>query len=202
MQWLYWSLGAVLLLLAGLIAWMFMDHPDLSEYESLLEPRIRFLADQQMLEIEIAGDPSEAGGEAMGRLFNTYYTLKDVPKGPTQPAPRGRWPIAFDAPKTEWVGRFALPIPDTVVALPEQSDDSTRQVRISIWEYGDVAEILHIGPYTTETETIERLMTYINDSGYEVVGDHEEEYLRGPGMFPPVPPASYYTIIRYRVREI
>ena len=76
------------------------------------------------------------------------------------------------------------------------------EVELATWEYGEVAEILHVGPYSEETPTIERLHAFIGVSGYEIRGDHEEEYLRGPGMpFIRVSPEDYYTIIRYQVRK-
>ena len=34
-----------------------------------------------------------------------------------------------------------------------------------------------------------------------MVGEHEEEYLRGPGMFSKGDPEKYLTIIRYRVKK-
>lgn len=62
-----------------------------------------------------------------------------------------------------------------------------------------MAEILHIGPYSAEVPTTERLQSYIKEKGYRVIGVHEEEYLKGPGMFGKGNPEKYYTIIRYRV---
>jgi effector-binding domain-containing protein len=64
-----------------------------------------------------------------------------------------------------------------------------------------VAEILHIGPYDREEPDIARLTGFIKDNGYSIIGDHEEEYLKGPGMFSKGNPEKYYTIIRYRVKK-
>lgn len=64
-----------------------------------------------------------------------------------------------------------------------------------------MAEILHVGPYTAEAPTISRLKKFIVESGFEVIGEHEEEYLKGPGMFFKGNPEKYYTIIRYRIRR-
>lgn len=74
------------------------------------------------------------------------------------------------------------------------------EVKLTKWEYGTIAEILHTGPYSSETPTIERLKKFIKDSGYEIIGDHEEEYIKGPGLFPSNP-KDYYTIIRYRIKK-
>jgi hypothetical protein len=64
-----------------------------------------------------------------------------------------------------------------------------------------VAEILHVGRYDDEGPTIRRLLEFIKASGYSVAGEHEEEYLKGPGMFGPGNPEKYLTIIRYPVRR-
>ncbi|NUM64306.1 GyrI-like domain-containing protein [candidate division KSB1 bacterium] len=72
---------------------------------------------------------------------------------------------------------------------------------MTTWEYGEVAEILHMGPYDKEQPTVARLMEFIKTQGYEVAGEHEEEYLKGPTMFSRGDPEKYATIIRYRVRK-
>ena len=45
------------------------------------------------------------------------------------------------------------------------------------------------------TPTIEKIKTFISERGYEINGDHEEEYLKGPGMFFKGNPKKYRTII-------
>ena len=52
-----------------------------------------------------------------------------------------------------------------------------------------------------ETPTIEKLKKFIDNNGYKIIGAHEEEYLRGPGMFFKGNPNKYWTIIRYRVEK-
>jgi hypothetical protein len=114
-------------------------------------------------------------------------------------APRARWPKPFNTPRNEWVGLYGIPVPMTVMSLPEQENTSNTKVALTAWKYGDVAEVLHIGPYSDEMPTIEKLFAFIKQQGYEIAGDHEEEYLKGPGMFFTGDPKKYYTIIRYRV---
>jgi len=175
-----------------------MRGPDLSAYESLREPRISTMESQRMLVVELKGDPNQVGGKAFGALFKTFYQLKGVPKGGPPPAPRARWPRALDTPKGEWVGIYGMPIPATVEALPEKADPL---VKIGTWDYGTVAEILHVGLYSEEVPTVGRLMAFISRNGYQAIGEHEEEYLKGPGMFGKGDPRKYYTIIRYRVEK-
>ena len=64
-----------------------------------------------------------------------------------------------------------------------------------------MAEILHVGPYNVEQPDIERLLNFIKLQGYRVFGDHEEEYVKGPGMMFAGDPNNYLTIIRLRVER-
>ena len=177
--------------------------PNVAQFEYLKEPQVRILPDLKVLQVEAKGDPEVMGGQAFGLLFKTYFQLKGVPKGPDQPAPRARWPLALDTPKDQWVGRYAMPVPDSVDSLPSQeAGESGLRVTLTTWEYGDVAEILHVGPYDREEPTIAKLTEFIKECGYEIVGDHEEEYLKGPGMFSKGNPDKYLTIIRYRVKKV
>lgn len=58
-----------------------------------------------------------------------------------------------------------------------------------------------MGPYNAEQPDIERLLNFIKSQGYRVVGDHEEEYVKGPGMLFAGDPKNYLTIIRLRVER-
>ena len=172
----------------GLLAW---SGQDFSASEEIKVPRLRTMPDQKMLVVEAKGDPNVAGQSAFGLLFKTFFSLP----GAQMAAPRARWLGVADTPKDQWVGLYALPLPASVTDLPA----GTTGVRIETWEYGEVAEILHVGPYDQEKPAIERLHGFIKEKGYRIAGPHEEEYLKGPGMG--ASPADYLTIIRLRVRK-
>jgi len=193
----------VVLALIGIGAVMFFmsSGVNFEEVKDLVEPRITSMPDQKVIEIEAKGDPNESAGEAIGMLMKTYYKIDGVEKGFVMPAPKARWDSDFAASKSEWIGRFALQVPDNVESLPEIESEGGVKAELSTWEYGEVAEILHVGPYDTEHETIQKLLGFIENSGYEIVGMHEEEYLKGPGMFGKGNPEKYLTIIRYNVAE-
>jgi hypothetical protein len=192
-----------LALVSGLILLMMPYGPKLEDVKYLLEPRITTLPNQKVLVVEAKGDPSIAGGEAFGLLFKTYFKLKGVPKGPKQPAPRARWPLSINTPKEQWVGNYAMPVPENVSLTPviREADRSGPLPLVTTWEYGQVAEILHVGPYENEEPTIRKLLQFVKDSGYRPMGEHEEEYLRGPGAFLQGNPQKYLTIIRYRLKK-
>lgn len=180
---------------------LFPPAPDLSRYDSLKEPQMRVQEKQKVVVVEAKGNPDTVGSSAFKLLFKTYFSIKGAPKGPKMPAPRARWPLSAEIPEDQWIGMYALPVPQETAVLPAVKTDPGITVRLDTWEYGEVAEILHIGPYDREKPTIDRLTAFIRESGYTIIGDHEEEYLKGPGMFFRGNPEKYYTIIRYRVQK-
>ncbi|MFC2165632.1 hypothetical protein ACFLT2_11630 [Acidobacteriota bacterium] len=162
---------------------------DFSQYEKLKDPQISKKPNQKMLVVEAKGDPSVVTKEAFTKLFSTYFKLP----GAKMAAPRARWLADFTGPREDWVGFYALPLPESVTSLP----DGMEGVKIDEWEYGEVAEILHIGAYSEEAPNIEKLHKFITAQGYVIAGPHEEEYLKGPGMV--ADPSEYWTIIRNKV---
>ena len=174
---------------------------DLGKYQYLKEPHINTKQTQKMIVVEVKGDPNVTTQKALSTLFKTFFQLKKEIKGMEVAAPHARWQISPDAPKSEWIGLFGLPVPEGINTLPAKKKGSDIDVRIEYWKYGDVAEILHIGPYSEETQAIEKLHSFIKENGYKIVGAHEEEYLKGPGMFSKGNPNKYQTIIRYRIEK-
>ena len=164
---------------------------DFIQYEKLKEPQISIKANQKMLVVEAKGDPNVMGKEAFSKLFRTFFQLP----GARMAAPRARWLTDFSQPKEVWVGLYALPLPESITSLPSDIEG----VRIEEWQYGEVAEILHVGSYSEEALTIEKLHAFVEEQGYAISGPHEEEYLRGPGMA--ADPAQYLTVIRYQVKR-
>lgn len=175
---------------------------NLTEFENLKQPRITSMPNQKMLVVEAKGDPNVIGGQAFGLLFQLYYSLPETPKGPTQMIPRARWPEDLITPKAEWTGLYALPIPESVAKLPEYNPQADLKASLATWNYGEVAEILHLGPYNREEPTIQRLKEFIRKQGYVIVGGHEEEYIIGPTQGGKGDPEKYITIIRYRVLKV
>lgn len=196
------ALVVVVAAVIGFSIYYMMQGPDLTKYEYLNEPQITSKSNQKMIVVEAQGDPNVIGAKAFGMLFQLYFKMKETVKGPGQSAPRARWPLAWDTPKTEWVGLYAMPVPESVSALPPYEAAPELKVSLTTWEYGEVAELLHHGPYDKEQPTVARLMEFIKTQGYEIIGPHEEEYLKGPTMFSMGEPEKYVTIIRYRVKKI
>ena len=173
--------------------------PDLTTYEFLKQPRITRLPDQKMLVVTAQGDPNVVAKKAFRLLFRTYYKIPNAPKAITL-TPRARWAGDMNV-KSSWIGQYAMPVPEETSSLPTVEPEAGYRIDLLTWAYGDVAEILHVGPYSEETPTIEKLHHFIQEQGYRIIGEHEEEYIKGLGMFFQGDPMKYYTIIRCRIAK-
>ncbi len=194
-----WGTAAVVFFLIVAALYFYAQGPDPGRYESLKEPRITSMPDQKVVEVTAAGDPNVVGSAAFKLLFKVYYKIPEASKG-APPAPRARW--AGDLrDKSSWTGYYALPVPPGTASLPPIDPEPGLTVRLVTWGYGEVAEILHIGPYDREEPAIHKLRQFAEQQGYEIIGYHEEEYVKGPGMFFKGDPEHYRTIIRLQVKK-
>ena len=62
---------------------------------------------------------------------------------------------------------------------------------------GKCAQVVHVGPYSAEPETIDMLLDFIADNGLSVNGLHHEIFLSDPRN---TAPEKMKTIIRYPVK--
>ena len=166
--------------------------------KSKTDPQILEMPPQKMAVVQAKGAPDEVFAELMPALYGSAYTLKFDLKKQGLPAfkvsgLRARYPDAHLAPKDKWTIIVGLPIPGDTTLLPQKVPGI--EIKIETWEYGTVAQILYLGPYDQEYTTVERLQRFIKESGYEIAGSHEEEYLTTPDAKVPK------TLIRYPVRK-
>ncbi len=75
-------------------------------------------------------------------------------------------------------------------ALPE--------MRFERFHEGLAAQIMHLGSYSAEGPTVERLHNFIKENGYELRGKHHEIYLTDPQRSAP---DKMKTVIRQPVRK-
>ncbi len=165
---------------------------------SKTDPAIIEMPPQKMAVVVGKGAPDKVFPELMPALYGSVYTLRFDLKKKGLPTfkvcgLRARYPDAHVKQMSEWTMIIGLPVPADTKSLPKKVPGI--EVRLETWEYGTVAQILHLGPYDQETPTIQRLHKFIEDNGYEIAGFHEEEYLTRPNVKVPK------TIIRYPVRK-
>ncbi len=155
---------------------------------SKTDPQILEIPPQKMAVVHAKGAPDKVFPEFMPALYGAVYTLKfDLKKQglPTFKVSglRGRYPDAHLVPKEAWTMILGLPIPEDTTAMPQKVPGIT------------VGQILHLGAYDQEDASLARLRGFITDSGYEIAGDHEEEYLTTPDA------KVVKTFIRYEVKK-
>ncbi len=187
----------VLLLVTGFLAFSFTAcSPGVQDVKALKDPQVRSQKALKVLVYEIQGDPNETTSKAFSALYKTYYKLKNAKVTGVDSTPRARWPLPYETPREKWIGQFALPVADSVMEIPKGADP---RVKLERWEYGQIGEILHEGPYRDEKPTVDRLKAFLKSQGLEIKGPHEEIYLKSAGMFFKGDEKKYLTLIRYPV---
>ncbi len=179
---------SVLVILGVFFITLSRSGPKRADYEYLSSPRIVEKESVRSLVVPFEGEASVVLGESFSKLFSKYLTLKNTPKGANKPSPNVRYSIN----DKQWKGFVSIPVGDIVV---EQEEG----IFVNTLEYGLVAEIIHFGPYNAQNENIKKLTNFIKSEDYIIIGDHEEEYIKGPGFNSS--PDDYITILRYQVAK-
>jgi hypothetical protein len=146
-------------------------------------------------------------------LFPVVYTIKfrlkrDGLVMPILPL-EALWFIegdSFDmsAPKDEWNWRVLMAVShdvtpaifdEAVAEVRRKKGDSKplAKLRFERWREGRCAQVMHVGPYSAEGPTIERLHAFIADQGLRMRGAHHEIYLGDPRT---ADPAKLKTVLR------
>ncbi len=150
--------------------------------------------------VDGAGDPntSEEFQQAVEALFSVSYTLKFlIKKGPLAidygvlPLEGVWWAedmsVFTAGDKSSW--KWTLMIMQPEYVTEELYEQALRQVRrkkglpgvdrlpLESFHEGRSAQVLHVGPFSEEGPTIERLHRFIEENGYRRRGRHREIYL-------------------------
>ncbi|MEE8413875.1 MAG: GyrI-like domain-containing protein [Dehalococcoidales bacterium] len=162
------------------------------------DPQILEMPAQKMAVVTGKGVPEKVFSELMPALYGSAYTLRFDLKKRGLPVfkvsgLRARYPDVVTTSKEEWTHFIGLPVPEDTESLPQKVADI--EVKLETWDYGTVAQILHIGTYAGEEVSIERLLSFVEENGYQIAGHHEEEYLTRPDA------KVVKTIIRYPVKK-
>ena len=187
--------------------------------------RVRFidLAERRDFAVDGVGPPGDPSFQAAFRvLYPVAYTLHFDLKRRGIQAPVGAleglyWfdgvetitPASFDPAvwdPTHWCWSLRLPVPaiargdDIEAALLEVSHKKDPPpldaLSVVTWTEGPAAQILHVGPYSAEPGTIERLHEAIAAAGLRPRGRHHEIYISDPNR---TAPERLKTVIRQPV---
>ena len=177
------------------------------------------------LMIDGQGDPNtaEAYQQALEVLYGLAYTLKFASKReagidyPVMPL-EGLWwmedmgqaygDLDFTADKSLWLWTMMIMQPDHIkAAMVEDATDSLRRkknpaaldrLRFEVFHEGVSAQVMHIGPYSAEKPTIDRVHAHIAESGAAPRGRHHEIYLGDPRR---AAPEKLKTVLRHPVAK-
>ncbi|MGA2666104.1 MAG: GyrI-like domain-containing protein [Nitrososphaerales archaeon] len=169
------------------------------------------------LMVDGVGAPEGDGfRSAIQTLYNLAYTIKfGMKKAGLAQFPvmalEGLWasgdsPEGFDAAARDgW--RWTLMIVQPEVVTPRVVSAAAEEVRgkgkplgefrFESFHEGLSAQLLHIGPYSAEAPTIERVRDFMRQRGYSPNGRHHEIYLGDPRR---AAPSKLRTILRRPIR--
>ena len=168
--------------------------PTTKKVEIVEVPQMNFLM------VDGTGDPntSQSFSDAIEALFPLAYTLKFMIKKGDTGIDYGVLPLealwwaddmsAFTAGnKDTWKWTLMIMQPEFITremikeAMTEverkKKPVSLQLIRFESFEEGKVAQTLHIGPFSEEGPTIERIHSFIEDEGSQRTGKHHEIYL-------------------------
>ncbi len=168
--------------------------PSAKRVETVDVPKMNFLM------IDGEGDPntSQTFQEAIGALYPLSYTLKFMIKKGEIGIDYGVLPLEglwwaddmssfSEGKKDEWQWTLMIMQPDLVTQ--EMVQEAIEQVKVKknpvslplarfeSFEEGRVAQIMHIGPFSKEGPTIEKVHSFIKENGHRLRGKHHEIYL-------------------------
>jgi hypothetical protein len=187
------------------------------EYVARRVPAFVTVGPARYLAIAGRGGPSHPGfGQAIGALYAVAFTVKMAQKfagrdykvakleGLWWGERRGHWLI--DEPQRAWRWKLMIRVPTFVAArdrlaalrmLAERGKDPlVRQVKLETLREGRCVQVLHVGPYDEEHESLEAMRALAAGATSRFRGRHHEIYLSDPRR---VPPSRLKTILRHPV---
>ncbi|MFQ5601033.1 MAG: GyrI-like domain-containing protein [Candidatus Krumholzibacteriia bacterium] len=190
------------------------------DYATPKKPMLVDIKRATYLTIEGKGAP---GGEEfaakIGALYGVAYTIKMtrkfdgrqdyvIGKLEAQWWVEGGQSDLAKVPKDRWQWRMMIRTPDFVgqdelkqavsALLDKGKDPEVRDVKLEPLAAGQCVQMLHVGPYEKEGETIAKMTAFAEKEGLETHGRHHEVYLSDPRR---VPPERLKTILRLPARQ-
>ncbi len=186
-------------------------------YKAGTKPEIVEFGAANYLTIDGKGEPAgELFTSKVEALYPLAYGIKKICKDKGNdfgvPKLEGLWWVdsnkhALEVPRNEWCWKLLIRMPDFVsremmVSIqPEVSkkkkNDLIHEISFEEITEGKCVQIMHIGPYSTEPGTINKLLNFVKNNGLTVNGLHHEIYISDPRK---TMPEKMKTLIRYPVK--
>jgi hypothetical protein len=168
--------------------------------------------------LAISGQGEPAGEEfnnRLGVLYALAYGVRKLYKLQDQdfkiPPMSGLWWVnggrsVLDTPTENWKWKLFIHLPDYVKEesvkkaktdiLKKKKVELVKEIELEKFEEGKSIQILHLGPYTAEQPTVDKILELMKAENLKQNGHHHEIYLSDPRK---VSPEKLKTIIRYPV---
>ena len=182
------------------------------EYVTPKKPVIIQAKPAQYLAISGQGAPgAERFTACVGALYGVAFTIKMTRKfaGKQDYAVsklEGQWFFDGDpsaVPKDQWKWKLMIRTPDFIsredlktavgTLLKRGKSREVEEVTLETLDEGVCVQMLHVGPYEKENETIALMRSFAEANGLILSGPHHEIYLSDPRR---VPPERLKTIVR------
>ena len=194
-------------------------------YKAKTTPEIVFIEKANYISLTGKGDPSGKDfSEKIQALYTTAYIikfmLKEVNNDFVVPKLEALWgfdnekyaSVSMDEapqkiPRSEWNYRIMIRMPDFVtqeqteeaiaIATNKKQNALAKTIEFFEMEEGKVIQILHIGPFETEPQTLKKIQEFSTENNLLQNGLHHEIYLSD---FRKTAPEKLKTILREPVK--
>ena len=187
-------------------------------YTAKTKPQMVEFSEIPYLTIEGRGEPAgKTFTEAVQALYPFAYGIKGVCKKSGKDFAvaklEGLWWVksnrpALEVPRQEWYWKLLIRLPDFVTqeiteragaeVMKKKKVGLLKDIKFEKMTEGKCIQVLHIGPYTTEQETIAEMRKTIEENNFIDNGMHHEIYLSDPRK---TPPQKMKTILRQPVKS-
>jgi len=198
---------------------LFKQHSD--QYATPKKPKLIEIAPALYLAAKGTGGPGGEGfQECVGALYGLAYTLKFACKVAGRDFVVCKLEALYGIdgqdhaelsklPVEQWKWKMLIRVPgfiddDQLAAarssLLERGKEGTfDSVKLEAIDEGPCVQMLHVGPYDKEIETIRQMRAFMEGQGLQSHRWHHEVYLSDPRR---VPPERLRTILRQPVRQL
>ena len=169
------------------------------------------------LSIEGKGEPTgEVFSKSIEALYPLAYGVKNLCKKQGKdfavPKLEGLWWVksnkpALEVPREEWYWKLLIRMPDFVTSdivknareevFKKKRLDLIKEIKFETINEGKCVQIMHIGPYATEPETIQKMKDFMKENDYTENGLHHEIYISDPRK---TSPEKMKTILRQPIK--
>lgn len=187
-------------------------------YTAKTVPEIVEFGEIPFLTIEGKGEPAgEVFTKTVEALYPLAYGVKNICKKQSKdfgvPKLEGLWWVesdkpALEVPRKEWKWKLLIRMPEFVTSeIVEKAKEEVfkkkgieliKKIRFEKIKEGKCIQILHIGPYSTELESLAKMRKLMEQKSLVENGFHHEIYLSDPRK---VAPEKMKTILRQPVKE-